>query len=155
MDTIEQLNGTYFFDGMSVNKHELLFWLILDEFRKKFSGVTDLLAVATWLAGFPVIPVRGKPGTASSAKSTRPTGGTSPLSLASRTLIRYKFKTQKKTITWRKMLNGQWAYTTSIGAYIGRWVPWIGAILTAYDVSLIAISVKHRYILITGRESRQ
>lgn len=35
MDTIEQLNGTYFFDGMSVNKHELLFWLILDEFRKK------------------------------------------------------------------------------------------------------------------------
>jgi hypothetical protein len=34
MDTTEQINGRYFFDGMSVDGDELLFWLILDEFKK-------------------------------------------------------------------------------------------------------------------------
>lgn len=62
MDTTEQLNGRYFFDGMSVDKEELLYWLILDEFKKQFSGVTDLLAVASLLTSFPVIPVSGKLG---------------------------------------------------------------------------------------------
>ncbi|MBN6032970.1 hypothetical protein NB724_002024 [Pantoea ananatis] len=32
MDTTEQLSGKYYFDGMSVDKEELLMWLILDEF---------------------------------------------------------------------------------------------------------------------------
>lgn len=150
MDTTEELNGTYFFDGMSVTKDELLLWLILDEFKQQFSGITDLLAVATWLAGFPVIPVEGKPGAASIAKSSRPTSGTSPLSLASRSLIRYKFKTRKKTITWARMLKGQWAYTTHVGAYIGRWLPWLGAVLTAYDISVITINVIRRYKLIVS-----
>lgn len=39
MDTTEQLNGTYFFEGMSVDKEELFYWLILDEFKKQFSDV--------------------------------------------------------------------------------------------------------------------
>ncbi len=29
MDTTEQRNGKYFFDGMSVDKEELLHWLII------------------------------------------------------------------------------------------------------------------------------
>lgn len=29
MDTTEQRNGKYFFDGMSVDKEELLQWLII------------------------------------------------------------------------------------------------------------------------------
>ncbi len=35
MDTTDQLSGKYFFDGMNVDKEELLYWLILDEFRKQ------------------------------------------------------------------------------------------------------------------------
>nr|WP_262390710.1 hypothetical protein [Pantoea agglomerans] len=45
---------------MSVDGDELLFWLILDEFKKNFSGIADMVAVASMLASFPVIPVRGK-----------------------------------------------------------------------------------------------
>lgn len=60
MDTTEQINGRYFFDGMSVDGDELLFWLILDEFKKNFNGIADMVAVASMLASFPVIPVRGK-----------------------------------------------------------------------------------------------
>lgn len=100
MDTVEQLNGKYFFDGMSVDKNELLFWLILDEFQKQFGGITDMLAVASLLTSFPVIPVSGKMGGA-------PTKGASPLSLVSRYLIRHRFKTKQKTITWKQMLRGR------------------------------------------------
>lgn len=146
MDTTEQINGRYFFDGMSVDGDELLFWLILDEFKKNFSGITDMVAVASMLASFPVIPVRGK---LDAQKTTR---GTSPLSLVSRMLIRQRFQKKRRTITWKKMVRGEWAYTTSVGAYVGRWVPWIGAVLTAYDLSIISRNVVHRYMLITGEK---
>ncbi|WP_279027672.1 STM2901 family protein [Gibbsiella quercinecans] len=142
MDTVEQLNGTYFFDGMLVDKEELLLWLILDEFKKQFSDVIDMLAIASMLVSLPVIPVSGKLG---AGMTTR---GTSPLSLASRTLIRQRFKKGHRTITWAKMLRGEWTYTTSIGAYIGRWLPWVGAVLTAYDLAMITRNVIHRYELI-------
>lgn len=144
MDTTEQLDGKYFFDGMSVDGDELLLWLILDEFRKNFSGITDIVAVASMLASLPVIPVRGK------LDALKTTSGTSPLSLASRTLIRHRFRKPLKTITWRKMLRGEWAYTTSMGAYVGRWLPWLGAVLTVYDLSIVTRNVIHRYKLITG-----
>lgn len=149
MDTVEQLNGKYFFNGMSVDKDELLLWLILDEFKKQFSGVVDLLAIASMLVSLPVIPVSGKLGAGAATK------GTSPLSLASRTLIRQRFKQGRRTITWAKMLRGEWAYTTSIGAYIGRWLPWVGAVLTAYDLAMVTRNVIHRYELIVGTGSKQ
>lgn len=144
MDTTEQLNGTYFFDGMSVDKDELLYWLILDEFKKQFSDVIDLIAIASMLVSLPVIPVSGKLGAR----------GTSPLSLGLRTLIRQRFKQGRRTITWAKLLRGEWAYTTSAGAYIGRWLPWVGAVLTAYDLAMITHNVIRRYQLIVGPGER-
>lgn len=142
MDTVEQLNGNYFFDGMLVDKEELLLWLILDEFKKQFSDLIDMLAIASMLVSLPVIPVSGKLG------GGMATTGTSPLSMASRTLIRQRFKKGHRTITWAKMLRGEWTYTTSVGAYIGRWLPWVGAVLTAYDLAMITNNVIHRYTLI-------
>lgn len=147
MDTVEELDGKYFFNGMSLDKDELLLWLILDEFQKQFSGMVDLLAIASMLVSLPVIPVKGKIGKAS-GKST---SGTSPLSIASRTLIQQRFKKAKKTITWAKLRRGEWAYTTSIGAYVGRWLPWIGAVLTTYDLAIVTRNVIHRYELIIGK----
>ncbi|PWC09534.1 STM2901 family protein [Brenneria corticis] len=149
MDTVEELRGTYFFDGMSVDKDELLLWLILDEFKKQFRGVIDMLAIASMLVSLPLIPVSGKLGAGAATR------GTSPLSLASRTLIRQRFNTGRRTITWAKMLRGEWAYTTSIGAYIGRWLPWVGAVVTAYDLAMITRNVIHRYELIVGVGGRR
>ena len=143
MDTVEQLNGNYFFDGMSVDKDELLYWLIMDEFKNQFNSMIDWLAVTSLLTSLPVISVSGKMGGAL-------TKGTSPLSLASRSLICRRFKTKQRTITWQQLLNGRWAYTTSVGGYIGRWVPWLGAVLTAWDIGIITKNVIHRYRLITG-----
>ena len=66
--------------------------------------------------------------------------------------IRQRFQKKRRTITWKSMLRGEWAYTTSVGAYVGRWVPWIGAVLTAYDLAIITRNVVHRYMLITGEK---
>ncbi|ORM84292.1 hypothetical protein HA42_04715 [Pantoea deleyi] len=146
MDTTEQLGGKYFFDGMSVDKEELLMWLILDEFTKTFSGITDILAVASMLASLPFIPVSGK------LDARTATTGTSPLSMITRKLIKKRFANRRRTLTIGSMIRGQWAYTTSVGAYVGRWVPWIGAVITAYDISIITNNVIHRYRLITGEK---
>ena len=143
MDTVEELDGKYFFNGMSLDKDELLLWLILDEFQKQFSWMVDLLAIASMLVSLPVIPVipvipvKGKIGKASG----KGTSGNSPLSIASRTLIQQRFKKAKKTITWAKLRRGEWAYTTNIGTYVGRWLPWIGAVLTTYDLAIVTRNV--------------
>ncbi len=101
MDKTEQLNGTYFFEGMSIDKEELLYWLILDEFKKQFSDVIDLMAIASMLVSLPVIPLSGKLGAGAATR------GTSPLSLGLRTLIRQRFKQGRRTITWAKLLRGE------------------------------------------------
>lgn len=42
------------------------------------------------------------------------------------------------------MLGGGWAKTTSLGGLIGRWIPWIGVVITVYDVTMItANSIRH------------
>nr|WP_162149754.1 hypothetical protein [Chania multitudinisentens] len=53
------------------------------------------------------------------------------------------------------MLRGEWAYTTSIGAYIGRWLPWFGAVLTVDDLTIVTRNVIRRYELIIGSRGKQ
>ena len=53
---------------MNVDKEELLYWLIPDEFRKQFSDAIDILAVASMLVSLPVIPVSGKLGAGTATK---------------------------------------------------------------------------------------
>lgn len=148
MDTTEQLNGTYFFDGMSVDKEELLYWLLLDEFKKQFSDVIDLLAIASMLVSLPVIPVSGKLGGRCCNQRNKPAFSWASYAYPT------AFNQGRRTITWAKRLRGEWAYTTSIGAYIGRWLPWVGAVLTAYDLAMITHNVIHRYQLIVGPGER-
>ena len=74
MDTVEELNGTSYFDGMyGLSKNELLFWILLDEANKQFDGALDIFAFSSMLLSLPVIPVRGE------IDAARATKGTSPL----------------------------------------------------------------------------
>lgn len=62
MDSVEELNGTYFYKGYSnLSAGELLFWIFLDEAAEQF-GTSDLLTVGLILLGQPEIATRGKPG---------------------------------------------------------------------------------------------
>lgn len=146
MDTVEELNGTYFFDGMAnLDRLELLYWIFIDEADKQLGGVKDIFALASIIGGLPLIPVRGK------LDSFRATSGTSPLSLASRSLIKFRFQEKKKTLTWNNMIRGKWTYTKNLGAFIGRWIPFIGVAITAYDVTMITTKAIRRYNLIVKR----
>lgn len=110
MDTVEELNGTYFFDGMAnLDKVELLYWIFIDEADKQLGGVKDILALAAIIGGLPIIPVRGK------LDALRATRGTSPISLASRSMIKFRFREKKKTLTWNNMIKGKWTYTKTSG----------------------------------------
>lgn len=73
MDTVEELNGTYFYKGMiNLSAPELLFWVMIDAVEEQL-GVQDMVAVASLILGGNYISVPGKPLTA--------TKGTSPASL--------------------------------------------------------------------------
>lgn len=62
MDTVEELNGTYFYRGFyNLSAGELLFWIFLDETAEQFE-TGDLLTVGLILLGQPEIATRGKPG---------------------------------------------------------------------------------------------
>ena len=55
MDTVEQLNGTYFYKGIdNISAGELFFWLFLDKTNEQFGGVTDLLALSCIILGLPL-----------------------------------------------------------------------------------------------------
>lgn len=61
MDTIEELNGTYFYRGFAnLSAGELLFWIFLDETSEQF-GVNDYMTLGLILLGQPTIATRGKP----------------------------------------------------------------------------------------------
>lgn len=149
MDTVEELNGTYFFDGMhNLDKIELLFWVFIDEADKQLGGVKDIFALASIIGGLPLIPVRGK------LDARNATKGTSFLSLAARTIIKGRFREKKLTLTWNNMIKGKPTYTKNIGAFVGRWVPFLGVAITAYDVTMITTNAIRRYNLIVKKVDR-
>ena len=127
-----------------MDKEELLYWLILDEVRKQFSDAIDILAVASMLVSLPVIPVSGKLGAGTAQE------GRARCHWQAEPCLNSDLKKGRRTITWAKMLQGEWAYTTNVGAYIGRWLPWVRAALTACDLAMITRNVIPRYRLIVG-----
>ncbi|MGB8666068.1 MAG: hypothetical protein WCD24_15155 [Serratia inhibens] len=106
MDTVEQVNG-YFFNGMyNLSCGELAFWITVDEAEKQIKGI-DIVAFAFILGGLNLVPVPGKPYTA--------TPGTSVLSLSLHRMISYRLNTRWRSPTWKTLIGGGWAKTTSLG----------------------------------------
>lgn len=123
MDTTEELNGTYFYGGYTNVTHVQLFWLAGVQVVSEHPGLAAADA-AMVLAGHPLIPTRAKPLGA--------TRGTSVASLTSRYLLNYRFPKgillpalNGKTIS---QLHVSW--TSHLGAFAGRNVPWLGWIMT-------------------------
>jgi len=56
MDTIEKLDGKYYFDGMGVDKEELLMWLILDELTKTLGASRIFLPSPLCWPACPLFP---------------------------------------------------------------------------------------------------
>ncbi|MFE8049870.1 hypothetical protein RBA63_20505 [Brenneria goodwinii] len=149
MDTVEQLNDTYFFDGLSnLTPQELLFWILIDETEKRL-GVQDILGVAALFLGDNSVEIPGKPRTA--------TPGTSRASIFFRKHLSYKFRSRilptltRKSFTMRGL---KIFWVNNLGAFLGRAVPVVGWVILANDVTQISYRTVHRYNLIVRPEDK-
>lgn len=136
MDTVEELNGTYFYRGFSnLSSGELLFWVFLDTTAEHFD-VDDFLTIGLILLGQPTLGTRGKPrGT---------TQGTSPLSQQLRHYLDIETR-RLPTLTTGSIKRLEFSYVTNLGAFVGRWIPILGIIIIAADVSTIAYKATNKY----------
>jgi hypothetical protein len=149
MDTTEQLNGTYFYKGLTnLTPAELLFWIMVDETEQQL-GVQDIVGVAFLLLGHNFIGVPGKPRTA--------TYGTSVTSLFFRKHLSYTFKQRvlptltKKSFSLRGI---RIFWVNNLGAFAGRAVPVLGWVILTRDVSLISFRTLNHYNTIVREEDK-
>ena len=62
MDTVEALNGTYFYKGIcNISAGELFFWILLDKIEEQFGGIEDALTMSCIILGLPILKTRNKP----------------------------------------------------------------------------------------------
>jgi len=143
MDTIEELNGTYFYAGRRNLKASELFFMIFCEktVEQLGLGMADFGAVVALYAARNDQPTRAKPRDAIE--------GTSRLSKASR-----KFFGQKKFpygIRLPTFIGGYTPWTikprmtAKISAFVGRTIPVVGWAILASDVSLISYKTVRDY----------
>ncbi|MGU3524744.1 STM2901 family protein [Enterobacteriaceae bacterium C23F] len=135
MDTVEELNETYFYAGKSnLSAAELLFMIFCENTASQFGiGVADFGAVVALVSGRNNLSTRGKiAGT---------TKGTSYASKAARAVFKKsKFPFGISLPTW---LGGYTPWTArrvmvhNIAPFVGRSIPLIGQIILASDVSQI------------------
>lgn len=149
MDTVEELNGTYFYKGLyNITPHEVLFWVLIDETEKQL-GIQDIAGIAALILGNNSIDVTGKPNTA--------TPGTSHASLFFRKHISYRFKSRilptltKKSFSLRGI---KIMWVNNLGAFVGRSVPVLGWAILAHDVSMISFRTINAYNSIVRPEDK-
>ncbi|MDC7870190.1 hypothetical protein TH60_11840 [Pantoea ananatis] len=139
MDTTEELNGTYFYKGVSnLSAGELFFWVFLDAVDEQL-GVSDIAAAAFIIVGQPNRPTRGKIG------GTMTTKGTSLISEAARRYLNVELPFRLPTLTNSSIKRLRFSFVTNLGAFVGRTVPILGWVMVASDLSKIAFNATTNY----------
>ncbi|ATA25572.1 hypothetical protein BIY26_10910 [Brenneria goodwinii] len=150
MDTVEQLNGTYFYGGLTnLSAGELFFWIMVDVTAEHFTGAKDVIAAAAVYSGQNTITVRGKFANA--------TPGTSYASKYSRKLLnRYMLPFQLPTWIQSPVnpFKVKRIMTAKLGTFVGRSIPVIGWLVLAVDVAQISYESMVRYNRIVKPEDR-
>ncbi|MRS89077.1 hypothetical protein GJV04_03355 [Enterobacteriaceae bacterium RIT714] len=138
MDTVEELNGTYFYKGINnISAGELFFWIMLDEVGEQMGGIGDLDAVALILLGQPVLSTRQKMRTA--------TVGTSVASVYARRYLNITLPFSLPTFTNKSLKTLKPMMVNNLGAFVGRAIPIVGWVLLANDVATIVYKATSRF----------
>lgn len=133
MDTVEELNGTYFYAGRSnLNASEMLFIIFCETTADHF-GIDDLLAVVALYSGINDQKTR-----------TKPKGAKAGTSRISKTMRKYfksaKFPFSIKLPTW---VGGYTPWTakrrmvSKLSTFTGRTIPLIGEVILISDITQI------------------
>jgi len=147
MDTVEQLNGTYFYKGVcNISAGELFFWIMLDAVDEQCGGINDLVAMSCIILGQPVLKTRGKLGGT--------TTGTSIVSKFSRDYLNINLPVRLPTITEASLEVLKPMWVNNLGAFVGRTVPFLGWVLLANDLAQIVYNTVRKYNVIAREEDR-
>lgn len=134
MDTVEELNNTYFYAGrFNLTASQLLFIIFCENTANQL-GVQDFVAITSIVAGLNILPTRVKPrdaieGTSLASRGSRKILGTAkfPYGIRLPSVIGgYPPSTLKI-----KMV-------AKISAFTGRAIPVLGWVIMASDVSQIS-----------------
>ncbi|WP_241575183.1 STM2901 family protein [Rosenbergiella nectarea] len=143
MDTVEELNGTYFYAGRSnLTATELLFMIFCENTAGQFGiGVADFSAIIAIVSGRNNLSTRGK-----LANTTK---GTSYASKSARAIFgKTKFPFGFSLPTW---LGGYTPWTArrvmvhNIAPFVGRSIPLLGVIILASDITQITYRTLRDY----------
>ncbi len=143
MDTVEELNGTYFYAGKSnFSAAELFFMIFCENTAQQFGiGVADFGAVVAIVSGRNNLTTRGK--LANAIK------GTSYASKGARSVFgKVKFPFGISLPTW---LGGYTPWTVhrimvrNLAPFVGRSIPLFGMIILASDVTQITYRTVRNY----------
>ncbi|MET3701439.1 STM2901 family protein [Citrobacter sp. UYEF32] len=143
MDTVEELNGTYYYAGKSnLTAAELFFMVFCEKTIDQFGlGIVDFSAVIAIVSGRNDLATRAKPNGA--------VRGTSYASKAARAVFKKaKFPYGLSLPTW---LGGYTPWTArkqmvrNIAPFVGRTIPLIGVVILSVDVSLIVYNTISDY----------
>lgn len=138
MDTVEELNGTYFYKGISnISSGELFFWILLDEIEEQMGGIGDLSTMALIILGQPIVGTRRKFRTA--------TEGTSVASIYARRYLDVELPFRLPTITNASLRYLKPMWVNNLGKFVGRTVPVVGWVLLANDVETIVYKSTSHY----------
>ncbi|WP_036003739.1 STM2901 family protein [Paraburkholderia caribensis] len=122
-------------DHADLTPQELFFCVMVEETCNHFA-VSDVVEVAMILAGQNWLPTRAKPAGAIAR--------TSIASRISRAVLDIKVATKLPTLVgpiWKL----RYRTTTHLGAFVGRWTPWAGVALMAFDVFKISVTTLAHY----------
>jgi len=152
MDTTEQLNGTYFYGGLTnLTASELFFLIMVDITAENFTGAKDIMAEASIYAGSNQIDVSGKFGNA--------TQGTSYASKYSRRLLKdimlpFRLPTFIHSPQPGRPFKIKTIMTLKLATFTGRTIPVIGWAVLASDVAQISYQTTVRYNQIANKEDK-
>ncbi|EPR9730902.1 MULTISPECIES: STM2901 family protein [Enterobacter] len=144
MGALGEQGGTYNYHGNeNLTQHEL-FMLIFAECLADHTGISVETA-ATILAGQPIIPKRKVLGATGSRTSIAS-------KVARRILKGVRFSSGVRVETIIGM--GKVRYTNSVGAVVGRAVPYIGYAQAVIVFAIVARETRNKYNLIARPEHR-
>lgn len=105
----------------------------------------DLAGLAMFILGQPIMSTRTKPQGA--------TKGTSPLSYYLRQWLKQEVD-HWPTFTTGSIKRLEFSYVNNLGAFVGRWIPFIGVAVLANDITQIAWKTTSRYNIIAKESDR-
>ena len=138
MDTVEELNGTYFYNGIiNLSPSELYFWILIDTIKDQMGDIEDLYTLVLILLGQPILNTR--------RKFRNTTKGTSIASVYARRYLDIELGFRLPTFTNASIRYLKPMMVNNLGKFVGRTIPVLGWVLLASDVTTLFFKATTRY----------